>query len=184
MFEIIKAKAALFAIVAASALAFAAGFALQGTIKNGEIARINLAHQTAVAEAEAARNVALESARATEQKAASDLAALTAKYIEDRQHENAVTQRRIADLASGNERLRVAIEANTSNGSLPGPATSTAGSDGQATATISRAVASRFAQRYADYNEIVDQLTLCQSVIENDRKNFGAVVSGKDSSQH
>lgn len=162
------------AVTLAAAALFGAGMLLEATIKEGEIANLKLAHETAVAEAEAARNVALERARATEQKAAEDLAALTAKYVEDQQHEKAITQRRIADLAAGNERLRVAIEANSGNGGVPGTTTGASGGDGQATATIARPVAARFAQRYADYNEIVAQLDHAQAIIIKDREVCGS----------
>lgn len=174
--KIIGATVALAVALAAAAAGGAVvnGWRLDAKY-GGEISDLKLAHETAVAEAEAARNVALERARATEQKAAQDLANLTAKYVEDQQHEKAVTQRRIADLAAGNERLRVAIETNSSNGGVPGPATGVGGGDGQATATVSRSTSARLAQRYADYNEIVDQLTLAQAVIAKDRETCGNV---------
>jgi len=161
-------KARVTLIVASIALiaAFGAGFALQGLIKDSEIADIQLEHETQVADAYAARNVALELARAVEHKAAEDIAAAHAKFVEDQQHERAITQRRIADLAAGNERLRVAVEVATVATGVPSGATCSSGGDGQATATIARPVAARLAGRYADYNELVDQITLCQATVE------------------
>lgn len=166
LFAAIRARATLIIAVVALTAAFGAGFALQGLIKDGEIASIQLEHQTEVAEAYAARNVALERARATEKKAGEDLAALSEKYVEDRQHENAVTQRRIADLAAGNERLRVDLEFATSSAGVRDPATAAGGGDGQATATLERRAAARLEQRYADYNELVDQIGLCQATVQ------------------
>jgi len=161
----IKARATLIIACIALVAAFGAGFALQGLIKDAEIASIQLEHETQVAEAEAARNVALERVRATEKKASDDLATLSEKFVEDRQHENAVTQRRIADLAAGNERLRVDLEFATSSAGVRDPAAAAGGSDGQATAFVARASAARLEQRYADYNELVDQIGLCQATV-------------------
>jgi hypothetical protein len=170
--DAIKARATLILSTIALAIAFAGGFELQGVIKDGEIAAINLAHQTAIATATQEKLTAVTKARAAEQKATQYIADLTAKYVEDRQHENAVTQRRIADLAAGNERLRVAVEIATNNAGVPSLATAAAGGDGQAYQVIARPVAARLAGRYADYNELVDQLTLCQGVVETDRRTI------------
>ncbi len=170
MIGLIPDRATLIGLIGTALIAFTVGFTAERSIKNGEIATLKLDHETLVAEAEAARTVALERARATEQKAAADIAALTDQYVEDRQHENAVTQRRIADLAAGNERLRVAVEVAANSVGVRDPAASASGSDGQATAALSRATSARLAGRYADYNELVDQLTLCQGVVVTDRR--------------
>jgi hypothetical protein len=166
LFAIIKDRATLVVSIIALAAAFGAGFCLQGLIKDTEIAELRGDYAQKLGEAQEAKAVFEARARGAERRAATEIAEAHAKFVEDQQHERAITQRRIAGLAAGNERLRVAIDVVTRDASLSGPAACASGGDGQATATIARPVAARLAGRYADYNELVDQIGLCQKTIE------------------
>lgn len=158
------------AIVTVLAGVFGAGVMLERNIKEVEIATIQRGHQEMLTAAERARGDAEAAARAAENKAAHEQAALVASYEEKLQHEKSTADRRIADLAAGAERLRVAVETDPGRCELPATATGASGGDAPATATISRSSAARLARRYADYNEIVAQLTLCQAIIVADRE--------------
>lgn len=153
------------ALLAGAVIAFAAGFALQGELKDGEIAEIRLEHERMLAAATKAKIAAEEAARLAEVKAVQDLAALSDQYVKEQEHEKAAADQRVADLLSANVRLRIAIQRPAGGCTLPGTAAATSAGDGEAYATIRPDVAGRLGRRYADYNAIVDQLTLCQATI-------------------
>lgn len=162
----IRSRATLIIAIVALGAAFGAGFSLQGLIKEAEIAALKGDYAQQIAEAAQKAEIFEQRARGAEQRASQEIADAHAKFVEDQQHERALTQRRIADLAAGNERLRVAIDVVTRDPNLSGHAACASGGDGQATAAISPSSAARLARRYADYNELVDQIGLCQKTIE------------------
>lgn len=162
-------------IVATSALLFAGmlfGWYANGVVKNGEIAAIELAQQKALETANAAKTAAEEHATELEHSQATALSIATTTFEEKHEADKTAADHRIADLNARVTSLLVSTHraANPGSGALPGPATAASGSDGEATETLSAAVAGRLARRYADYNEIVDQLELCQATVLIDRK--------------
>lgn len=154
------------ALLLAVALSFGAGFALQGELKDGDIAEIHLAHGRELAAAVKAKADAEEATRLAEDKANRDLAALSDQYVKEQEHEKAAADQRIADLLTANVRLRVAVQRPAGGCAIPGAATTASGSDDQATEALPGPVAARLTRRYADYNAIVGQLTLCQDTID------------------
>lgn len=154
-------------IALAAAFLFSAGMALEGELKDGEIAEIQLAHKQALADATKAKMAAEEAVRVAENKAARDLATLSDNFTKEQEHEKTAANQRIADLLSANVRLRVAVQRPAAGSCAPGGPTPAASvGDGQATEALAPATAGRLARRYADYNAIVDQLSLCQATIE------------------
>ena len=158
------------ALLAGAVLAFAAGFALQGELKDGEIARIHLAHAQALAQAEQAKSDADERARLAEQATQKSIDTLATDFTERQAHEKVATDQRIADLLSERSRLRIAINRSASGSALSCPASPASGGDGEATATLDGRAAARLTARYAEYNELVDQIDLLQATIDAYRK--------------
>lgn len=157
-----KIAAALIALT----LAFGGGFMLEHMLKNGEIAAIELAQQTALNKAQAALIAANAANTALERAASTATAAAAEAYEKGEQNAKATNEPLIADLRAGNRRLLVSLAAIAANGQpVPGTATTASGSDGASQGTLSGPVAARLAGRYADYNENVRRLTLCQATV-------------------
>jgi hypothetical protein len=148
------------------------GFAAERTIKNGDIATIKLNYGTALKMSADALGKANKDATDHEKADTKTFADLATKYEETRQNEKARDSIVIADLRSDVKRLRVSTNRPASGGHLPGAPASASGSNDQADETLAPAVAARLAERYADYNEIVGQLWLCQDTLRAERKNL------------
>lgn len=159
------------ALVVALAL-LAAGWCLGSAHVNGEIVKLEVAHKAAIDEATRAKNAAEERTDEANKAATGAIESAQLTFEETRKNEKALDDRRIADLATDNSRLRVSTRRTNAGscGALPAAAGAAAGGDGQADETLAPTVAARLAQRYADYNEVVDQLNLCQSILIIDRQ--------------
>lgn len=163
----LKALILLIAIIAAAALGVDYGM----DMREAQMTKMRTAYNTALGKSEAAKLAA--EARATEIEAASNGAVMSAvtSYEESRKNEKALDDRRIADLSGRVASLLVSTSHRpASGGALPAAGACAASGDGQATETLAPAVAARLARRYADYNELVDQLGLCQTVVAIDRQ--------------
>lgn len=158
------------ALLAGAVLAFAAGFALQGELKDGEIARLNLGHVQALAQAQQAKSDADERARLAEQATQKSIDTLATDFTERQAHEKTATDQRIADLLSERQRLRIALARPASGGALSCPASPAGGGDGETYAFARGDVSARLERRYADYNALVDQIDLLQATIDTYRK--------------
>ncbi len=152
------------------ALGFAFGHHTATTEKNVEIGKIQLAHEKALGKAQAAKSEAEDRVATLEHDHATALGIATTTFEESRAHDKAISDRRIADLAARVTSLRVRVATNASGGSTVSSAFTAPGSSyGQATETLAPAIAGRLARRYAEYNELIDQLELCQATILIDR---------------
>ncbi|MRD73317.1 hypothetical protein HCX48_00365 [Rhodocyclus tenuis] len=117
-----------------------------------------------------------ERARAQEREHAQDMAAASATYQEDLKHEKAAKDRAVADLRSGALRLRdpfVAACPDAAAGGGAGPAgAGSGGGDGEARAELSVEASEFLVSLASEADEVVHQLTACQSVVEADRKIY------------
>jgi len=159
--------------VAALVVGLFTGYAAEHKIKTGEIAQLKLDHEVIMKASVAALSTANDRAQAQEDIQALKFASLSTDYEAKRQNEKALDTSTITALRNDVVRLRVATNNRpASGGQLPGTATCACTGDGQAEQTLAPAVAARLAGRYADYNEIVDQLGFCQEVLLSERKNL------------
>lgn len=161
-----KIIAALVALV----VAFGGGFALEHVLKNGEIAKINLANEQALNKSKDALAAANDANTALSRAATTANAAAAEAYEKGEHDANAKTDPLIADLRAGNRRLHVLVDRAASSGSVPGAGAAASGGDGTGQGTLARPVAARLAGRYADYNGLVRRLNLCQAVVRGDRR--------------
>lgn len=146
------------------------GFMLSHTFSETEIAKLNEDHTKEL-------NVALDAKLKAETRVhgledegrKATTAALTA-YDETHQNEKATADRTIDDLRNDVKRLRVSTTRGTSGGGMCPTGPSTSADHGEADETLTGSVAARLAGRYADYNEVVGQLDLCQGQLLRDRK--------------
>lgn len=148
------------------AFVFCAGWAVQGARKDVVIGDIRLEAERLVSVANKAALAAegrASLAESTERKA---FATALSKYKETTSHEKSQADLVIADLRSDVKRLRVSTNPGARRCPVPGSTAAATGSDGPSEETLSPAVAARLAGRYADYNALVDTLTLCQAVIQ------------------
>lgn len=160
-------------LIAGSAFAFFCGFALEGKIKDGDIATLKLNYQSALNTSAEALTKANKAARDHEHSDIESFAALATKYEERRQNEKAADASTITALRNDVVRLRVSTNSRPASGSqLPATTAGACTGDGQTEQTLAPTVAARLAGRYAEYNEIVDQLGLCQDVLLSERKNL------------
>lgn len=147
-------------------LIFAAGFCVQGWRKDGEIAEMQVAWNKLIIAADKARAEAEKRAGLAESNERAYYAAALATYKETVTHDKAISDRTIADLRAGNDRLRVSTSKSAARSCpVPGAAAGAERSDGPSEETLAPAVAARLAERYAAYNALVDQLTLCQETV-------------------
>lgn len=147
------------------AVAGAAGWTMQGWRMGDEMTTLRAEYQGAIDKANTASVAAEGRAALAESNERKYFATALAEYKESQAHEKATTTRTIADLRTGAERLRVKLATAPRSCPLPDAAAGTAGSDEASEETLAPAVAARLAGRYADYNALVDQLTLCQAVV-------------------
>ena len=168
-----KYKAAMFIIIGLAIVAaiFGVGYATASTIKDLEIARLEKGHHEYQNKLKDEAIMANMIARSAESRAADSIAKSAEIYEQRRQDEKATSDRILNDYRNDVIRLRVLLKKSpTATGAVvPNTATSASTSDGEAEQTLDGAVAARLAQRYFDYNEVVDQLELCQAVVRADR---------------
>lgn len=171
-FDLIPAEVKIIAVVVLVSLAAAFGWHANGVVKDSEISALNLAQQQALGKALEAKSAAEERATELEHSHTIALDIATTTFEEKHEADKTAADRRIADLNTRVTSLLVSTRraANPGGCALPGPAAAAGRSDGEATETLSAAVAGRLARRYADYNEIVGQLELCQATVLIDRK--------------
>lgn len=131
--------------------------------------KAEVAYTTAINIAQNAKLEAERRADALDLKRGAAITLATEKYEQGRSDEKAQADRTIADLRSDVTRLRVRTNRPAGSGGVPAAPAAAGSGDGEATETLSGAVAARLAGRYADYNGLVDQLGLCQQTIEADR---------------
>jgi hypothetical protein len=155
----------LYAALLVATLGFLGGFTLEHSLKNGEIATINDAHDREIIKAQTAQQVAEKHASELEHAGADNLAAQAADYERKLEDEKIANSRVTADLRSGAVRLRVALANNTCGSNTATPTASTSGGNGDTSPTLAGPVAARLADRYAAYNTLVRQLTLAQETI-------------------
>ncbi len=171
-----KYRIAIYLVIAlgmASAL-FGVGYYSASTIKNLEIARLEKGHHEYQDKLKDEALMANMNARSAESRAADSIAASAETYEQVRQNEKAASDRILNDYRNDVVRLRVLLKkSSAATGTVvPNTATGASPSDGEAEQTLDGAVAARLAQRYFDYNEVVDQLELCQAVVRTDRAMF------------
>lgn len=145
------------------------GFELEGHFAAERIDAIATSYKKSYDAAVDAKVAAEKRASDTEANQRVALATAATHYEEVRQNEKAASDRTIADLRSGLERLRVRTVTTTSGGQVPGAANGAGTGAGASTETLDPAVAARLAGRYAEYNALVDRLNLCQDALEADR---------------
>ncbi|WP_416242773.1 lysis system i-spanin subunit Rz [Azospira sp. APE16] len=113
--------------------------------------------------------------RAKEREHAQDMATALAKYQEDLKHEKAAKDRAIADIRSGDLRLRIPVAcpegAGGSTTAAPGPGA--IGRDGETRAELSVQASEFLIGLASEADEVVLQLTACQAVVIADRKQQG-----------
>jgi len=153
-------------IVALMVLSLWIGVCVQGWHKDSQIATMKAGWEQTVKSAGEARDAAEKRAGQAEAKERQRYADALEKYKESVDHEKAISDRTIADLRAGNDRLRVST-ARAAPGScaVSGTPAGAAGSNEASEETLAPAVAARLAERYAAYNALVDQLTLCQETV-------------------
>ena len=105
----------------------------------------------------------------TEQSQAGAIADALATYKEKRDADKARDTAVITDLRNSVTRLRVRTNRAACGGEVPGAAAGGPGTAATGDETLAGPVAARLAERYADYNRLVDKLTACQAVVKADR---------------
>lgn len=150
-------------------LAFFGGFGLSNTLSNTRIANLKLAHTEVLNKALDEKAKEEARARKAEQLVAIGIDAAATDFERKRQNEKAADARTIADLRNDVNRLRVSTR-NAPRIIVPGAPTSPGRCDGEGEQTLAPAVAARLAERYADFNAVVDQLELCQATLVLDRQ--------------
>lgn len=160
-----RAIGEIVAIVAMVVGAAVFGWTIQGWRMGDELTKVKASYQSAVDNANTARVAAEGRASLAESTERANFGRALSAYKESQAHEKAISDRTIADLRTGLNRLRVSTTNSRSCG-LPAAAGAATGSDGPGEETLAPAVAARLAGRYADYNALVDRLTLCQAVIQ------------------
>ena len=160
----------LYALIAATLLSvgFAGGFVLEHKLSTASIATLKADQEKALAVAENAKDQADLHAADVERTASNNQAKLISDYERRLSDAKTTSDSTINNLRAGISRLRVTV-ANSSGGKMPDITADLTGSHGESTATLDATVAARLATRYADYNKVVAQLSLCQAVVANDR---------------
>ena len=159
--------------VGALILGLVAGYGVEHKLRTAEVDKINLKHERALNLSKDELAKANKAARDHEHADTVAFAALATKYEESRQNEKATDAATITALRNDVVRLRVSTNSRPAGGSqLPATTAGACTGDGQTEQTLAPTVAARLAGRYAEYNEIVDQLGLCQDVLLSERKNL------------
>lgn len=158
-------------LIAAGALvvSFLIGMGTMHHYIGERITTINAAYKVKLDEANNAKAAAEQRATNIEHGQAKAITDAVDTYKKERQDEKAHDDAVIAGLRSGAQRLRVSTTHAACGGPLPGPAASGPADPGPGDETLAGPVAARLAGRYADYNRIVEKLTMCQAVIQADR---------------
>lgn len=120
-----------------------------------------------------ARIVELEAgARQTEQLVAKAEAAASQTYQESLNHEKTAHERTVAELRTGNRRLRIELASRPpAAGDQAGPTAATAaGCDGATFGELSTAAAEFLVGLANEADTVVHQLTACQAVVIADRQ--------------
>lgn len=168
-FSAIPIQAKLIACAGILTVTFIAGYQAATYVKDGEITRMNLAAQRVLTQAETKAREATEKARSLESNASTALNTATQQY-EKAQNEKAVSDRHIADLRNDVARLRVSTRPSTPRPAVSGTTACAASGNDETEQTLAGPVAARLAQRYSDYNSLIDQLELCQATVIIDRQ--------------
>jgi hypothetical protein len=162
-------------LVAAIALLFGAfmfGHHVEHMARVAEVSRINSAHDKALADANAKRAEAEQAARDTEAKRVADMASLDANYQKELSDAKTVSDRTIADLQSGNVRLRQRFTCNAGHGTVSSTGkagTSTSSGDAAGTGGLRQSDAD-FLVRLADAaDRCAIQVKALQDVVRKDR---------------
>lgn len=165
----------IIAVVVALALlagAFFAGVHVEHTARVAEVNGLKADQAKALADANAARANAEQAARDTEAKRVADMAALDANYQKELSDAKAVSDATIADLSSGNVRLRQRFTCSTGSGSVPSTAkagTSTSSADAASSGGL-RPADAEFLVRLADRaDQCAVQVKALQDVVRGDR---------------
>lgn len=174
---LVKYKVVIYAVVAIAVFGavFALGFGVASKLAEGKANKVALAHAEERAQLVDLKLAAEQRANSAESSNSSAMAASAAIYESVVQNEKALTERRVADLNSELVRLRVRTkkaESAAAGAIVPNSPAGTGASNGEAEQTLAGPVAARLTQRYADYNALIDQLTLCQAVVQADRDMF------------
>jgi Bacteriophage Rz lysis protein len=131
---------------------------------------VRTSYASALNAAQEAKAAAEQRATNAELRVASANSDAITDYKKEREDDQTRDARTINDLRADVRRLSVRTNRRPAGGCpVPGAAAATARSDDAAPETLAGPVAARLAERYADYNALVDQLTLCQAVVKNDR---------------
>lgn len=147
-----------------------AGAWIERTVANAEIAKIKASYNASYNAAVNAKDAANKRANDLETKMAENVTQAVTTFIRSHNEQDDKNKAVIADLRNGAQRLRVSTNHSPACSSpLPGPAAGATRGPDPAPETLAGPVAARLAGRYADYNSIVDELTLCQAVIRADR---------------
>lgn len=173
----LKYKLVIYGVIgfAVVAIIFSLGFSLAAMLAEGEASKVKAAYLAEKLELTKLAKASEERARSAESRASTDLFNAAQTYEEVRKNENATADRRITDLLTERDRLRVRlskVRTPAAGAIVPGTAATPSASDGEADETLAGPVAARLTQRYNDYNEVVDQLTLCQATVTADRAMF------------
>lgn len=149
-----------------AAVSASGGFWLSHTISAKQIASMALESSTKVIAATEARDKAESKYKLLKEAADKSQAEALAKYNEGVLDGKASSIRIIDDLRNDVTRLRVSVaKGNSSSGSMSVPSSNSKGGDEEVGYSLSPTVAARLAGRYANYNEVVTQLTLCQDIL-------------------
>lgn len=156
-------------LILAGALALIGfGYVMGGTDARIERDEARGQYASALATATIARDAANARAANIEKHWSASVTAVGTAYEEIIKNEKATTDRTITDLRNDVVRLRVRTQP-ARGGDLPGPAAAASERDAATDQTLAPAVAARLAERYAEHNEVVEQLTACQAILQIER---------------
>ncbi|QPB08680.1 Rz-like spanin [Burkholderia phage Mica] len=162
-------------LVAALALLFGAfmfGHHVEHQARVAEVSTLQAGYAKSLAEANQQRADAEQAARDTEAKRVADMAALDANYQKELSDAKTVSDRTIADLQSGNVRLRERFTCNAGSGGVPSTAqagTRTSSADAASPGGLRQADAD-FLVRLADRaDQCAIQVKALQDVVRKDR---------------
>lgn len=163
-------------------IAFAIGIAsgalitrnFKDTQRTIELNQQQVKFDQALKQATILKAAAEEHSRQIEKDAADRLAAADTEYQRQIGIENAKRDKAIADLRANNGRLRITIARSStpSCSEMPGVTANTSGDNAETSALLSRATTERLIARYSEADQIVQQLTACQSVVQSIYDSF------------
>lgn len=154
--------------IVALAASFLFGRHVEHQARIAEVSALKADYVKGLADANKARADAEQAARDTEAKRVADMAALDANYQKELSDAKTVSDRTIADLQSGNVRLRERFTCNAGSGSVPRTAQAGTGtSSADALADDRNASAGRIVRAAAECDAQVKAL---QDVVRGDRQ--------------